>query len=122
MVVSQVADTNNYFYSKKRKIPAGPTEAARYVLQLTNPSFLRGSQFDVTRAACDSGSTSDEQMGTRVKATTRSGKARRKAQTNAAGRSLENGQEEILWIATYSRSGRQLGSLASLLGSLCALL
>jgi len=118
MVVSQVADTNNYFYSKKRKIPAGPTEAARYVLQLTNPSFLRGSQFDVTRAACDSGSTSDEQMGTRGKATTRSGKA----QTNAAGRSLENGQEEILRIATYSRSGRQLGSLASLLGSLCALL
>ena len=121
MVVSQVADTNNYFYSKKRKILAGPTEAARYVLQLTNPSFLRGSQFDVTRAACDSGSTSDEQMGTRGKAT-RSGKARRKAQTNAAGRSLENGQEEILRIATYSRSGRQLGSLASLLGSLCALL
>jgi hypothetical protein len=84
--------------------------------------FLQGSQFDVTRAACDSGSTSDEQMGTRGKATTRSGKARRKAQTNAAGRSLENGQEEILRIATYSRSGRQLGSLASLLGSLCALL
>jgi len=97
MVVSQVADTNNYFYSKKRKIPAGPTEAARYVLQLTNPSFLRGSQFDVTRAACDSGSTSDEQMGTRGK-----GDHQIRQSTNKCG------CQKILWIATYSRSENNL--------------